>query len=72
MYVEDFVLCYKSKNMNFIERQLQLCLHKIEHLADENGFKFFKTKTACVHFYYQRTQHPDSCLKLGKYQINVV
>ena len=26
LYVDDFVLCYKSKNMNSIERQLQLCL----------------------------------------------
>ena len=28
LYVDDFVLCYKSKNMNSIERHLQLCLQK--------------------------------------------
>ena len=27
LYVNDFVLCYKSKNMNSVERQLQICLH---------------------------------------------
>ena len=29
LYVEDFVLCYESKNMNSFERQLQFCLHKV-------------------------------------------
>ena len=49
LYVDDFVICYKSKNMNSVERQLQLCLHKIQNWANENGFKILKTKTACVH-----------------------
>ena len=40
LYVVDFVLCYKTKNMNSLERQLQLCLYKIQNWADENGFKF--------------------------------
>ena len=41
LYVDEFVICYKSKNMNSVERQLQLCLHsKFENWADENGFKF--------------------------------
>ena len=30
LYVEDFVLCYESKNMNSIERQLQLCQQKYQ------------------------------------------
>jgi hypothetical protein len=29
-YVDDFLICYRSKDMNIIERQLQLCLNKIE------------------------------------------
>ena len=44
VYVDDFVLCYESKNINSIERQLQLCLQKIQNWADENGFKFPKQK----------------------------
>jgi hypothetical protein len=30
LYVDDFLICYWGKNMNNIERQLQLCLNKIE------------------------------------------
>ena len=50
LYVDDFItcICYKSKNINSFERQLQLCFHKIQKWADENGFKFSKTNTACV------------------------
>ena len=50
LYVDDFVHCYKSKNMNSVERQMQLCHQKIQNWADENDFTFSKTKTACVHF----------------------
>ena len=28
--VDDFLICYRSKHMNTIERQLQLNLHKIQ------------------------------------------
>ena len=27
LYVDDFLICYRGKNMNTIERQLQLCLY---------------------------------------------
>ena len=50
LYINDFALCYKSKNMNSVERQLQLCLNKIRNWADENDFKFSKTKTVRFHF----------------------
>ena len=36
--------------METIEFKLQQCLINIEDLATENGFKFSKTKTQCVHF----------------------
>ena len=35
LYVDDFLICYRSKSIHTIERQLAL----------ENGFKFSKTKT---------------------------
>ena len=50
LYVDDFGIFYKSKNMENIEFRLQRCLNKVETLATENGFKFSKTKTQCVHF----------------------
>jgi hypothetical protein len=43
-YVDDFLICYRGKNMNTIERQLQLCLNKIEKWAMENEFKFSSLK----------------------------
>ena len=36
LYVDDFLICYLGKNMKIIERQLQLCLNKIETWAMEN------------------------------------
>ena len=45
LYVDDFLICYRGKNMNNIERQLQLCLGRIEKWASENGFKFSTSKT---------------------------
>ena len=45
LYVDDFVICYRSKNMHTIERQLQQVLNKLQNWSNENGFKFSKTKT---------------------------
>ena len=72
LYVNDFVLCYKSKNMNSVERQLQLCLQRIQNWADKNGFRFSKTKTTCVHFCSKRKLHDDPCLQLDGNQIKFV
>ena len=33
LYADDFLICYRGKNINIIERQLELCLNKIEHWA---------------------------------------
>ena len=54
LYVDDFGIFYKSKNMENIEFRLQRCLNKVETWATENGFKFSKTKAQCVHFYQLR------------------
>jgi len=59
LYVDDFMICYRGKNMNIIERQLQLCLNKIEKWAMENGFKFSSSKTVGMHFCNKRGLDPD-------------
>ena len=59
LYVDDFCICYRSKSMATIERQLQQNLNKIENWATSNGFKFSKSKTQCVHFCQLRKQHDD-------------
>ena len=58
LYVDDFCICFRSKSMRTIERHLQQNLNKIEHWATNNGFKFSKSKTQCVHFCQLRKQDP--------------
>ena len=72
LYVDDFCICYRSKSMATIERQLQQNLNKIENWAISNGFKFSKSKTQCVHFCQLRKQHDDPVLHLYGSPIPVV
>ena len=58
--------------MRTIERHLQQNLDKIEHWATNNGFKFSKSKTQCVHFCQLRKQHEDPVLTLYGSSIPVV
>ena len=69
-FVDGFSIT--SKNMASIARQLQLCLNKVEKWADENGFKFSKTKTVCMHFCNKRKLHPYPTLTIYNSQIPVV
>ena len=72
LYVDDFLICYGAKNMNNIERQLQLCLNRIDKWANENGFKFSTTKTVGMHFCRKRKLHPHPDLYLNKNKIKIV
>jgi ribonuclease HI len=72
LFVDDFLICYRSKSIPSMERVLQVCLKKIEEWADNNGFQFSKTKTVCMHFCNKITPHPEPCLKLNNSDIPVV
>lgn len=72
LYVDDFCICYRSKNMRIIERKLQQNLNRIENWATNNGFKFSKSKTQCVHFCQLRKKHNDPKLYLYGSLIPVV
>ena len=72
LYVDDFYICYRSKHMNTIERQLQQVLNNLSKWSRENGLKFSKTKTKCMHFCQSRKVHLDPELKLENEQIKVV
>ena len=72
LYVDDFCICFRSKNMRTIERHLQQCLNRIEAWATRNGFTFSKSKTQCVHFCQQRKIHNDPALYIYGSQIPVV
>ena len=72
LYLDDFSIFYKSKNMEDIEFRLQRCLNKAETWATENGFKFSKPKTQCVYFCQLRGLHPDPVLIIYGLPIPVV
>ena len=72
LYVDDFLICYRSKFVHIIERHLQRSLNKLQHWVDSNGFKFSPTKTVCVHFCRLRKAHPDPQLLLSGTPIPVV
>ena len=72
LYVDDFGICYRSKNMRTIERKLQQCINRIEDWATSNGVKFSKSKTQCVHFCKLRKVHNDPVLYLYGSPIPVV
>jgi hypothetical protein len=71
LLVDDFVICYRVSQMASIERQLQLCLNKLQNWADTNDFQFSKSKTVCVHFCQQRRLHFEPELYLDKVKIPV-
>ena len=72
LYVDDFCICYRSKNMRTVERKLQQNLTRIEDWATNNGFKSSKSKTQCVHFCLLRKKHDHPDLYLYGSQIPVV
>ena len=72
LYVDDFQICYRSSNVSIIERQLQLCLNKLQQWATDNGLRFSKTKTLCMHICQKRGLHLDPQLFLDKRPIPVV
>jgi len=72
LYVDDFVVCYKSKaKMETVERQLQIQLKRLEEWADLNGFKFSPGKTVAVHFCLGRKCVREPDLYLYKKRIPV-
>ena len=72
VFVDDFLICYRSKDIHVIERHLQRCLSKLQEWADTNGFKFPTSKTVCVHFCHLRKFHPDPQLILNCSPVPVV
>ena len=72
LFVDDFAITCSATSMLTIERQMQNCLSKIEQWADENGFRFSKTKTVCMHFCNKRKLHLDPELKIYGSRVPVV
>ena len=72
VFVDDFMACYRSRQMRTIERQLQRTLNNLQTWADSNGFRFSETKTVCIHFCNKHKTHQDPTLYLNNSLIPVV
>ena len=72
LFVDDFSITYSSPCMAAIEARMQGCLDRVERWSNENGFRFSKTKTVCMHFCNKRVLHPDPQLKINGSLIPVV
>ena len=72
LFVDDFALCARGSTLARVERQLQLCVNKIQDWIDGNGFKFSVKKTECIHFHKFRDIFPDPQIYLNKSPITAV
>jgi len=72
LFVDDFSMSCRGRSTPLVQRQLQLCINKVQKWADLNGFRFSPTKTVCVHFCNQRKLHDDPTLTLNSSLIPVV
>lgn len=72
LYVDDFLIAFKSKQMSTIERQLQINLNSLQKWSYKNGFKFSKAKTVCMHFCRLRSLHPEPNLMIEDSRLKVV
>ena len=50
LYVDDFVIMYRSPTIDAIQRKLQHTINRLEKWTLENGFTFSKNKTVAMHF----------------------
>eukprot|EP00745_Piridium_sociabile_P034532 TRINITY_DN59413_c0_g1_i17.p1 TRINITY_DN59413_c0_g1~~TRINITY_DN59413_c0_g1_i17.p1 ORF type:complete len:116 (-),score=21.46 TRINITY_DN59413_c0_g1_i17:25-372(-) len=66
LFVDDFGLYATGSIYAGVQRQLQLCVEKIQQWTEENGFTFSTTKTQCIHFHNQRPFFADPEIHLSK------
>ena len=70
LYVDDFLICYSSKNM-IIERKMQQCINKILRWTMKNGFKISSNKTKCMHFCQIHKMHNQPIQTLNGSEIPI-
>ena len=69
LYVNDFLICYSSKNMMTIEWKMQQCINKILKWTMKNRFKISSNKTKCMHFCQIHKMHNQPTLTLSASEI---
>ena len=50
LYVDDFIIMYKSPTIDAIQRKLQNTINRLEKWTLKNGFTISKNKTVAMHF----------------------
>ena len=50
LYVDNFVIMYRSPTIDAIQRKLQHTIRRLEKWTLENGFTISKNKTVAMHF----------------------
>ena len=71
LFVDDFALCISASNLHRAERQLQLCVNKVQEWVVQNGFKFSETKTVTMHFWKGKAV-PDPTIYINRTKIKAV
>ena len=71
LYVDDFVIFFKSRTINTIERRLQNNIDKIVKWTIKNGFTVSSNKTVAMHFCKKKSCY-DPVLTLNKQPIEFV
>ena len=70
LYVDDFVIMYRSPTIYAIHRKLQHTIHRLEKWTLENGFTIFKNKTIAMHFCPNKKMH-GSCFEIRQWSYPV-
>ena len=71
LFVDDFAICVSAKYLYQAERQLQLCVNKVQEWVVRNGFKFSETKTVTIHFWKGR-DIADPTIYINKTRVKAV
>ena len=72
LYVDDFVIIFRSSSIPTIERTLQLCINSIVEWTIKNGFTISPNKTVAMHFCLKKKCIYDPVLTLGESTIEFV
>jgi len=71
LYVDDFLICYRSKHIHITERHLQRCLYKLQVGLTQTALNSHLKN--CMHtFCWLRKSHPDPQLFLNGNPVPVV
>ena len=70
LYVDDFVIMYRSPTIDAIQRKLQHTINRLEKWTLENGFTISKNKTVAMHFCPDKKMH-GSCLEIRQWSYPV-